>query len=117
MVVKGPRLRLSDSSHSSISRYCHADDTSGHAFLQQAYARLSIALHAANAAIAIGGLQRLRVSQMSGDLPMSPGLGGYPSRRRVARRIAHVRTSRVDLRAAFHGGYAGAAPAGIAAAA
>ena len=58
-----------------------ADDTSGHAFLQQAYAHLSVALHAANAAIALGGLQRLRVSQLSGDLPMSPGLGGYPSRR------------------------------------
>lgn len=49
------------------------------AFLQQAYEHLSVALHAANASIAVGGLQRLRVSQLlsSGDLPMSPCLGGY----------------------------------------
>ena len=84
------------------------DSMSGHAFLQQAYARLSVALHAANASIAVGGLQRLRVQQLlvsSGDLPMSPGLGGHPSRRRTARRQARVRTHHVDLTAAFHGGY------------
>ena len=79
---------------------------SGHAFLQQAHARLSVALHAANAAIAVGGLQRLRVSQLSGDLPMSPGLGhrAFASRRRTARHIAEVHSMRVNLSAAFHGG-------------
>ena len=83
------------------------DSMSGHAFLQQAYARLSVALHAANASIAVGGLQRLRLSQLmlSGDLPMSPGLGGFPSRRRTAHRRVQVRTTTVDLTAAFHGGF------------
>ena len=81
------------------------DDTSAHAFLQDAYARLSVALQSANAAIAIGGLQRLRVNQLSADLPMSPGLGqrAFPSRRRIARHIAEVHSSRVNLSAAFHG--------------
>ncbi|MDR3549426.1 MAG: hypothetical protein P4M11_14365 [Candidatus Pacebacteria bacterium] len=66
------------------------DEVSGHAFLQDAYARLSVALQSANAAIMIGGLQRLRVNQLSCDLPMSPGVGqrAFASRRRTARRIA-----------------------------
>ena len=82
------------------------DGVSGHAFLQDAYARLSVALQSANAAIAIGGLQRLRVNQLSEDLPMSPGLGqrAFASRRRTARHIAEVHSMRVNLSAAFHGG-------------
>jgi hypothetical protein len=85
------------------------DDMSGHAFVQDAHARLSVALQSANAAIAIGGLQRLRVNQLSADLlPMCPGLGqrALASRRRTARRIAEVRSMPVDLTAAFHGGLA-----------
>ena len=79
---------------------------SGHVFLQQACARLSVALQSANAAITIGGLQRLSVSQLSCDLPMSPSVGqrAFASRRRTARRIAKVHSSRVNLSAAFHGG-------------
>ena len=49
-------------------------DISAQAFLQQTYARLSVALQSANAAIMVGGLQRLRMDQLSSDLPMSPGL-------------------------------------------
>lgn len=91
---------------------------SGHAFLQQAHARLSVALQAANAAIAIGGLQRLRVSQLSCDLPMSPGVGprAFASRRRTARRTAEVHSTGVNLNAAFHGAL-GRGQCGLAAAA
>jgi hypothetical protein len=53
------------------------DDTSGQAFLHDAYARLSVALQSANAAIAIGGLQRLRVNQLSAD----PDVSGTRSER------------------------------------
>ena len=63
-------------------------DISAQAFLQQTYARLSVALQSANAAIMVGGLQRLRMDQLSSnDLPMSPGLGHrtFPSRRRSVR--------------------------------
>ena len=45
---------------------------------------LSVALQAANVAIAVGGLQRLRLEQLSADLPMSPGQGGCPSGRLAA---------------------------------
>ncbi|MDR3427768.1 hypothetical protein [Silvimonas sp.] len=85
----------------------HVDVMSGHAFLQQAYARLSVALQSANAAITIGGLQRLRVNQLSCDRPMSPGLGqrAFASRRRMARHIAEVHSMKVNLSAAFHGGF------------
>lgn len=62
----------------------------------------SVALQAGNAAIAFGGLQRLRVEQLAWDLPMSPGLRGHPSRRRIARRIAHIHNSSLDISAAFH---------------
>ena len=62
---------------------------SAQAFLQHAAASLSIALQAGNAAIAFGGLQRLRTEQLAWELPLSPRTGshGHPSRRR----IAHVR--------------------------
>ena len=36
--------------------------------------RLSVALQAGKAAIAFGGLQRLRTEQLAWDLPLSPGL-------------------------------------------
>jgi len=63
-----------------------ADEISAAAFQQHACASLSVALQAANAAIAVGGLQRLRLEQLSADLPMSPGQGGgCPSRRRTPR--------------------------------
>ena len=58
-----------------------------------------------NAAIAVGGLQRLRLEQLSADLPMSPGQDGYPSRRRTARHVAHVHASQLDVSSAFHGGF------------
>ena len=82
-----------------------ADEVSAAAFLQHACASLSVALQAANAAIAVGGLQRLRLEQLSADLPMSPGQGGCPSRRRTARRVAHVHASQLDVSSAFHGGF------------
>ena len=82
-------------------------DSSAQAFLQQTYARLSVALQSANAAIMVGGLQRLRMDQLSSDLPMSPGLGhrAFPSRRRTARHITEVHSSTVNLSSAFHGGF------------
>jgi len=82
-----------------------ADEVSAAAFLQHACASLSVALQAANAAIAVGGLQRLRLEQLSADLPMSPGQDGYPSRRRTARHVAHVHASQLDVSSAFHGGF------------
>ena len=47
------------------------DDTSGLTFIQQSYARLSVALQNANAALTLGGLQRLHLHQLSasGDSP------------------------------------------------
>ena len=56
----------------------------------------------------VGGLQRLRMDQLSSDLPMSPGLGhrAFSSRRRTARHITEVHSSTVNLSSAFHGGYA-----------
>ena len=83
-----------------------ADEVSAAAFLQHACASLSVALQAANAAITVGGLQRLRLEQLSADLPMSPGQdGGYSSRRRTARRVAHVHASQLDVSSAFHDGF------------
>ena len=77
-----------------------ADEMSARGFLHQAYARLSIALHAANAAIAVGGMQRLRVDQLFGmcseggaDLPMSPGLGAH--RLVIASRVTSHRSAAV----------------------
>jgi len=89
-----------------------SDDMSGAAFLQHATASLSIALHSANARIAQGGMQRLRVEQLSADLPMSPGVGSHvrPSRRRITRHWKQVHSAKqVDLSAAFHSAYAVAA--------
>lgn len=40
------------------------------------------------------------------ELPLSPGLHSRPSRRRSARRIAHVHASSLDLSAAFHSAFA-----------
>jgi hypothetical protein len=94
------------------------DEVSGLAFIQDAYARLSVALQSANAAIATGGLQRLRVNQLSADLPLCPGVGqrASASRRRTARRIAEAHAMPVNLAAAFHGGLGqGALPVEVAA--
>jgi hypothetical protein len=90
--------------HTLASR---VDDMSGQAFIQQSFARLSVALQNANAAITIGGLQRLRLNQLSisGDFLMNPSLGGYPSRRRAQQHLTRVRDTRVDMSAAFHGSF------------
>ena len=89
-----PRRLHSNSAGHSASK---ADEVFAAAFLQHACASLSVALQAANAAIAVGGLQRLRVEQLSADLPLSPGQDGYPSRNRTARRVAHVHASQLDV--------------------
>ena len=48
--------------------------------------------------IAIGGLRRLRVEELSAasELPISPGLGCHPSRLCTARYIANVHSSRIN---------------------
>ena len=56
------------------------------------------------AAVAFGGLQRLRVAQLAWDLPMSPGLHTHPSRRRSHQHITRIRGSEIDISAAFHAG-------------
>lgn len=59
-------------------------------------------LQAGAAAIAVGGLQRFRVEQLGWELSMSPGLGGYRSRRRAAHRLAQVQDGHLDVSATFH---------------
>ena len=80
------------------------DDTSGLTFIQQSYARLSVALQNANAALTLGGLQRLHLHQLSasGDSLIHPDRNGYPSHRRAQQHLARVRNSRIDMSAAFH---------------
>ena len=75
--------------------------------IQQSYARLSVALQNANAALTLGGLQRLHLHQLSasGDSLIHPDRMGYPSHRRAQQHLARVRNSRIDMSAAFHGSF------------
>ena len=90
----------------------HSDEMSAEAFLHHAMASLNVALQAGNAAIAFGGLQRLRTEQLAWELPLSPGLNGHPSRRRIARHSADVWSRPLDLESAFHPVLRGGATSG-----